>query len=114
MLPAFGSVTFTLGSSKDNAGINAHISVLFTKIPEENEDELPLVPAEDRSESIKGKRPMGEPSNTEDKSELEPQQAPFQAREQERPAPTQEPMAMGDGIPVGQGWCRILEEKPED
>ena len=37
VLPAFGSVMFTLGSSKDNAGISAHISALFTKAPEGNE-----------------------------------------------------------------------------
>ena len=114
MLPAFGSVIFSLDSSKDNAGINAHISVLFTKIPEENEDKPPQAPAEIRSEINKGKRAMGEPSISETIPERTPQPAPSRACEDEKPAPSQNPMAMWEGVPEGQGWCRVLEEEPED
>lgn len=111
MLPAFGSVIFTLGSSRENAGINAHISVLFTKIPEENEEGTHSVSAEAPPESKREKSPMVPPSTAEGNSETELQQAPTQLQEQELPSTAQDPMA---GIPEGQGWCRIIEEKPED
>lgn len=133
MFPAFGSVIFTLGSSRDNAGINAHISVLFTKIPEENEEGSSLVLAEDSTTSGKGKLPMGEPSNAVDSSESgkgkrpmgetstaagtsgrEHPQPPSQLRGPEQPTPAQNPMAMWEGVPEGQGWSRIVEEEPED
>lgn len=74
MLPAFGSVIFTLGSSRENAGINAHISFLFTKIPEENEEGTRSVSAEAPPESKREKSPMVPPSTAEGNSEMELQQ----------------------------------------
>lgn len=114
ILPAFDSVTFTLGSSRDNAGVNAHIYVFFTKIPEENEESSSLVPAEDSSASERGKRPMGEPSNAASNSGRELPQSPSQLQESELLAPAQNPMAMWEGVPEGQGWSRFVEEEPEE
>lgn len=114
MLPAFGLVIFTLGSSRDNAGINAHISVLFTKVSEENEEGMQPVSAEVLPEGSGEKRPMVQPTIAEGNPEKELQQSPTRLQEQETPTTAQDPMAMWAGIPEGQGWSRIIEEKPED
>lgn len=114
LLPAFGSVIFTLGSSRDNAGINAHISVLFTKAPEEDEEGTQPVAAEVLPEGSREKRPVVQPTFAKGNPEKELQQSPTRLQEQEKPATAQDPMAMWAGIPEGQGWSRIIEEKPED
>lgn len=112
-LPAFGSVTFSLGSSGDNPGINAHISVLFTQIQEENAKESSLVLAKDNSARGKGKLPMGEPSteaegsasgrgklpveepaSEEGNSGTERSQSTTQHRAPEQPEPAHNPTAM--------------------
>lgn len=109
-LPAFGSVIFTLGSLEENVGINAHISILFTKLPEE--EEVPVAPPplpqseEDRDATAahpmlavddKGKEPLHHPS-------------PYLG-----PAPlgfTEESWkALWEGVEEGHGWAHIVEDK---
>lgn len=118
-LPAFGSVIFTLGGSGDNPGINAHISVLFTQIQEENAEESSLVLAEDNNARGKGKLPMGEtsieadgsasghgklpveePASEESNSGTDRSQFPNQHQAPAHPEPEHTPTAM--------------EEEPED
>lgn len=71
-LPSFGSAVFTLGSSKDNAGINSHISVLFTKIPEGNVDGKPPGLAEPPPESTERENPVLQPPTEAGTSGKEP------------------------------------------
>ena len=120
-LPAFGSVIFSLRNPRENLGINAHISVLFTRIPDENEAGLPRPPAMehplDTEQRIhparegnlplameeecrlvdKGKRPLGEASSS--------REAELREKEPELPA-------FMDGLPEGHGWAWIREAKP--
>lgn len=86
VLPAFGSVIFTLGNSQESAGINAHISVLFTKVPEENEDGKQPVLAKILPEGNHEESPVLQPPIEKGNSGKELQQAPPQPPEQEPPA----------------------------
>jgi len=114
MLPAFGSVVFTLGSSKDKAGINAHISVLFTKIPEGNDGGKLPGSAEPPPEGIGEESPVLQPPIEAGTSGKEILQAPSHPPEPEPQATAKDPWAIWEGVPEGQGWRYIVEEEPED
>lgn len=133
MLPAFGSVIFSLGSSRGNPGINTHISVLFTNTPEGNEEGSPLVRGEDGSErgkeklmseepsnaaecsgKGKGKCPLGETSSVEGTSEAACPLPPSHSCGPESPSPQQKPIVARVGSPEDQWGCTIEEEKPKD
>lgn len=132
-LPDFGSVIFSLGSSEGNEGINAHISVLFTKIPAVDDDGSSLVLAEDGSEQGKGKLPLGEQSNlvacsekgkgkvllgepstnagTSGGASLQPHP---QLRCHAQSSPSQSPLATGESASEGEGGSISMEEESKD
>lgn len=111
-LPSFGSVVFTLGSSKDSEGINAHISVLFTKAPEGNGSGTPPGMVEPPTEGIGKESPVLQPPIEVGTSGKEILHAPSHPQEQEPQGTTKNKWAaMWEGIPEGQGWCTIVEEK---
>lgn len=66
MLPAFGSVIFSLGSSGGHQGIDVHISVLFTHTPEREDEGTPLAVGKEEAESSRERPiPEGPPSDAE-------------------------------------------------
>lgn len=103
-LPAFGSTIFTLGSSRDNSRINAHISVLFTEDSQEYEDGL------DGKEELPGEQP----GKAKKDPEGVPEQTPKRPQEQEASNSKRDTGEEWDGFPEHYGWCRIIGEKPED
>jgi len=112
-LPAFGSVVFTLGNSRDPHGICAHVSVLFTQVPEGAGEEAPPggedtphagleqanpLPPPPSGEGTSGKASMADPSTSRTTTAIDEERAKW--------------AAMWEGVPEGQGWCTIEEEKP--
>lgn len=111
-LPAFGSVVFTLGSSKSNVGINAHISVLFTAAPEGNDSGMPPGMGEPPTEGIGKESPVLQPPIEVATSGKEIMHAPSHPQEQGPQDTARDKWAaMWEGIPEGLGWCTIVEEK---
>lgn len=97
----------------DNQGVRAHVSVLFTQIPEEVEEETPPggeypppenpghadpLPPPPNGASTSGKAVMADPATSQT----------AKVRDSAKWA------AMWEGIPEGQGWCTIEEEKPPE
>lgn len=132
-LPAFGSVVFSLGSSEGSAGVNAHISVLFTNSPEVDDDGSSLVLMGEVAGQEKGKLPLGESSTMGAPSEkgkgkavlgesstavgtsggayLPPHpQSPYHILS----SPSQSTPATGDSEAEGDGGSRSMEEETED
>jgi len=68
MLPAFGSVIFSLGRSGGNPGVDAHILVLFTNTPEKDEEGSPSAVGKEDSESGREKPIPEGPSIDEERS----------------------------------------------
>lgn len=103
-LPAFGTVVFTLGGSRNNARINAHISVLFTEDPEDEEggSGSKEEPSEDMQEII------------EEAQVGVLEQTPSHPQANEASSSKQAEVDAWEGRPEGDGWSRILEKKPEE
>ena len=104
VLPAFGTAIFTLGSSRNNACINAHISVLFIEDSQDEEggsDSKEALP-DDQPEIIK-EEPAGVPG-----------QITTQPHKNEASTSKKAEVEEWEGRLEGYGWCRILEEKPEE
>lgn len=132
-LPAFGSAIFTLGSSEAHEGVNAHISVLFTKIPAEDDEGSSLVLAEDDSVQEKGKFPLEEQTISKACSEkgkgkallgemhsaagpsgeacLQPHP---HLRSHAQQSPAQSPLVMEESASEDEGGSRSMEEETED
>lgn len=103
-LPVFGSAIFTLGSSRDNSRINAHISVLFIEDSQEGEG----------GSGSKGEPPGDQPENVEEEPAGVPEQTPNRPQEQEASTSKKNAVEEWDDFPEHYGWCRILEEKSEE
>jgi len=127
-LPAFGSVIFSLGSTSENAGINAHISILFTKSPEEAEDgdqqgtlESPQGDSGEKDSVAPPPMPPGgdgvdatavQPSLEAGSRGKEPMQAPSPPLGPAPPGITEEKWrAMWEGVEEGHGWAYVVEDK---
>jgi len=109
-LPAFGSVVFTLGSTSENAGISAHISILFTKLPEEADGAVappPLPPGGEEGEASEA-----QPGLEAGGKGKEPMQVYTPALGPAPPGFTEESWrARWEGVEEGQGWARVVEDK---
>lgn len=92
-LPAFGTAVFTLGN------ISAHISVLFIKENEKDED---------------GSSSRESPSDVQPQraEERAPEKAPTQLQTQE--ASSSKAGEEREGLPEEYGWVPIIEEEPEE
>jgi hypothetical protein len=115
-LPAFGSVVFSLGSPDGHQGINAHITIMFTQVAE---DEVGAVvpPGSGGAEVASGS------GGAEVASEAQVEQgaggkgkAPMDVYKPSLgPAPlgfTEESWrARWEGVEEGHGWARIVEEQ---
>lgn len=112
----------------DNTGVNAHISVLFTKIPEEFGAGTPEGTAEKPPEGS-GKEAMEKPPGSSGKDsagketleELPPNEPDNLGKETVQgtspklgPAPPgmdeDKWKAMWEGVPEGRGWCYVVED----
>lgn len=127
MLPVFGSVIFTLGGSADNAGLNAHVSVLFTKLPEGTEAgnqqgtlETPQGNSGGEASAVPPPLPPGgsgevvtavQPSMEASTKGKEPMQGPSHAMGLAPPGIDEEKWrSMWEGVEEGHGWAYIKED----
>jgi hypothetical protein len=131
-LPAFGSVIFSLGSTPENAGISAHISILFTKLPEEADGAVappPLPPGGEEGEASEAQTgptaPPPLPPGGEEGEASEAQPGPEAGGKGKEPmqvyTPSLGPAPLGfteeswrarwEGVEEGQGWARVVEDK---
>lgn len=107
-LPVFGLVVFTLGRSGGNEGISAHISVLFTTVPENDGSVAPPGEGEPPSGSIILEGPDQQPAIAQGKETRDTPVPPPEQKIQDEAVAIW--AAMWEGVPEGMGWCTIEEE----